>query len=81
MQTIGERCFSGSGIEEITLPSTLRGMSENALAGCDSLKTVWVEKGCKIKAKKYVGKNVEVRKKKEISKEEILERMFSVADS
>lgn len=40
-------------------------MSEDALADCTSLKTVWVEKGCKIRARKYVGKNVEVRNVKE----------------
>lgn len=38
-------------------------MSSDIFKDCSSLKTVLVAKGWKIKAKRYVGKNVEVRQK------------------
>ena len=46
VEYIGEWCFSYSGIEEITLPSTLKKMGENIFKKCENLKTVYVEGGC-----------------------------------
>ena len=43
MEYVGGECFSCSGIEEITLPSTLKEIGKKAFENCDSLKTVWVE--------------------------------------
>ena len=54
--------FKESGVEEVVLPSTLREMTPNIFDGCDSLKTVWVAKGCRVKVRKLVGKDVEVRR-------------------
>ena len=38
--------FSCSGIEEITLPSTLRRMSQMTFFGCNRLRTIDVKSGC-----------------------------------
>lgn len=63
MECIGEQCFSSSGIEEITLPRSLKEIGENAFKYCDRLKTIWLEEGCTLDIKKYVGNSVEVRSK------------------
>ena len=47
IEHIGERCFMSSGIEEITLPCTLRDIGEEAFRDCQNLRTVWVEDGCR----------------------------------
>ena len=60
MQTIGRQCFSGSGIEEITLSSALEEIDETAFKDCDSLKTVCVEKGCKVDVKSIIADSVNV---------------------
>ena len=62
VECIGERCFCESGIEEITLPSTLKEIGVWAFDRT-SLKTVFVEEGCALDVRKYVGQNVEVRPK------------------
>lgn len=41
----------------------MREIEETAFNDCGSLKTVWVEKGCKIKVKEYVPKSVKVKRK------------------
>ena len=40
LETIGADAFKGTGIGEISLPSTLRRIEEGAFNGCSSLKTV-----------------------------------------
>ena len=63
MEYIGEQCFYGSGVEEIVLPSTLREINEYVFWLCPKLRTVWIEDGCALDVWKYVGQNVEVRRK------------------
>lgn len=63
MEYIGKDCFKDSGIEEITLPNTLREIGENVFNTCPNLKIVRVEKGCVINVKALVDKNVKVRRK------------------
>lgn len=58
LETIGSSCFSNSGIEEVTLPGTLKEINEYAFSNCNSLKTVWVEDGCAPDIKKCCGDNV-----------------------
>ena len=60
VEYIGKQCFTLSGIEEITLPSTLKEIGEKVFDHT-SLKTVYVEEGCALDVKKYVGDGVEVR--------------------
>lgn len=47
VECIGEGCFKASELEEIELPCTLREIGEKAFKGCENLKTVWVEDGCR----------------------------------
>ena len=54
--------FRESGVEEVILPSTLREMRPDIFKGCSSLKTVRVAKGCRVKVKKFVEKDVKVRR-------------------
>ena len=61
MEYIGGKCFENSGIEEIALPRTLKEIDENLFDGCTKLKTVWVEDGCAVDVKSYVGEIVNVR--------------------
>ena len=58
---IENECFEGSGIEEITLPSTLSEIGKNAFKDLEHLVVVWVEKGCPIEIRKYVGNSVKVK--------------------
>ena len=44
-------------------PWTPREIDKDALYWCDGLRTVWVEEGCTLDVRKYVGQNVEVRSK------------------
>ena len=60
MEYIGRECFWDSGIEEITLPGTLKEIGQHALTYCRSLRTVHVKEGCALDIKKYVDENVEV---------------------
>lgn len=46
LEVIGEQCFWASGLEEMTLPRTLRMVSEDAFCCCGSLKRIYVEDGC-----------------------------------
>ena len=55
--------FQNSGIEEITLPATLKSLYAYTFSDCRNLKTVWVERGCALDVRKYVGSNVDVRQK------------------
>ena len=63
VEHIEENCFKNSGIEEITLPGTIKEINEYAFWLCRSLRTVWVEEGCALDVRKYVGQNVEVHSK------------------
>ena len=38
--------FQNTGIEEVTLPSTLRKIGKLTFNRCSSLKTVYVKRGC-----------------------------------
>ena len=51
------------GIKVIVLPKTLRQISPNIFAGCDSLRTVQVGKGCPVDIKNLVGGTVNVLRK------------------
>ena len=62
MEYIGKYCFYFSGIEEITLPSTLKEISKGAF-DCCGLRTVLVEEGCTFDVRKYMGDNVEACQK------------------
>ena len=46
VEYIGEACFDGTSTEEITLPSTLREISNDAFKGAGRLRVIWVEGGC-----------------------------------
>lgn len=46
VEYIGELCFANSGIGEISLPSTLKEISEDAFRFCSRLKVVRAEEGC-----------------------------------
>ena len=46
LEKIGKCCFGGSGIEEITLPSTLKEIGNGTFDSCTSLKRIYVEDGC-----------------------------------
>ena len=63
MERIEDCCFCNSGIEEVTLPSTLEEVGEDAFKDCKRLKVVWLEEGCGVYVKRYVGSSVEVRQK------------------
>ena len=63
MERIGEECFLYSGVEDVTLPNTLKEVSEDAFEGCRRLITVWVVEGCALDIGKCVGSNVEVHPK------------------
>ena len=63
VEYIGVYCFRDSGVEEITLPCTLKGIGTDAFAYCPNLRTVWVEEGCTVDVRKFVGEKVEVRRK------------------
>ena len=63
LEAIWEGCFCGSGIEEITLPDTVKEVGEGAFDNCSYLKVVWVEEGCVADVRRYVGDGVEVRRK------------------
>ena len=58
VEHIGEWCFCGSGLEEITLPNTLKEISKNAFASCDNLKIVWVEEDGAPDVRKYIKNSV-----------------------
>ena len=63
IEYIGSECFRDSGVEEIMLPGTLKGIGTDAFAHCPNLRTVWVEEGCALDVRKYVKNGVEVRRK------------------
>lgn len=39
-------CFTESGLEEITLPRSLKEIGGNAFEECHGLRTIYVEDGC-----------------------------------
>lgn len=60
VEYIGEFCFFDSGVEEITLPSTLKEIGRHAFANCNKLKVVWIEDGCAVNIGNYVNNSVTV---------------------
>lgn len=40
LESIGDRAFQSSGIEEVCFPTSLRKVSENAFAGCEHLRGI-----------------------------------------
>ena len=46
LERIGNECFRGSGIEEVTLPGTLREIGTGVFYECDNLRMIYVEDGC-----------------------------------
>lgn len=46
LERIGERCFSGSGIEELTLPNALKKIGNDSFRGCSSLTALHVDDKC-----------------------------------
>lgn len=40
LEYIGENCFYGSGLAEITLPGTLREVGKAALKNCEQLRVI-----------------------------------------
>ena len=59
VEYIGYLCFYESGIKEIRLSSTLKEMDENVFKAAN-LKTIWVEEGCTLDVRKYVGNSVKI---------------------
>ena len=40
LEKIGNRCFSGSGIEKIMIPSSVTTINENTFSHCEDLKNI-----------------------------------------
>lgn len=62
MEHIGEKCFCGSWIEEISLPSTLMEMAEDVIPDRLCLRRIRLEEGCTVDLGKYVHGEVEMRR-------------------
>ena len=60
LETLGEECFASSGLEEVTLPSTLKEIGCEACKGC-RFRVVYVRMVCAVDVRKSVGASVEVR--------------------
>lgn len=60
VEYIGKKCFSFSGIEEITISGTLKGINDDAFADCESLKIVWLEEESPINIERCVSGSVEI---------------------
>ena len=60
MEHIGNNCFCCSSIEEVTLPSTLKEIDNDAFCSCSGLKIVWVGEDCAVDVRKYVDDSVTV---------------------
>ena len=45
LEKLGDRTFSGSAVESITLPSTLKRVEENTFGFCKNLKRIEIPKG------------------------------------
>ena len=58
MEMIENGCFYGSGIEEITLPGTVKEVGDGAFNDCNHLRVVWVEEGSTLNIRKCVDDNV-----------------------
>ena len=50
LETLSDDCsrgmFENSGLEEITLPGTLKKIDRRTFSGCNSLRTIYVKSGC-----------------------------------
>lgn len=46
LEEIGRMCFYSSGLEETTLPKTLKKIGDDTFSGCEHLKKIYVENGC-----------------------------------
>ena len=60
LERIGERCFCGSGVEEIMLPAALREIGQDAFRQYKDLRTVRVEEGCAVDVSGNVPESVQV---------------------
>ena len=63
LERIERYAFAWCGLEEVTLPSTLREVQERAFASRDVRRTVWVERGCAADVSGLAGECVQVRQK------------------
>lgn len=63
VERIDKYCFSYSGVEEISLPGSLKEVDQDAFAHCNRLRIVNVDPGCALDIRKYVGESVDVRPK------------------
>ena len=54
MKYVGELCFNGTAVEEMTLPGTLRDVGKDVFQYCRKLKVIWVEEGCAIDVRSSV---------------------------
>lgn len=60
VEYIGNKCFSGSSLEEITLPASLIRVEKNIFEDCEKLRIVWLEDGCMVDVSSYVNDSVMV---------------------
>ena len=61
VEHIGDGCFSHSGVEEVTLPSTLRDINQSVFDDCDTLRVIWVKDDWKFESYWFAKESVEVR--------------------
>ena len=55
LETIGRNCFENSGLEEITIPKSVRTIKDSAFKRCRHLRFVTFEEGSRLA---HVGSNV-----------------------
>ena len=48
LQTVGEACFSGSALEKINIPSSVRTIGDCAFCHCKALRSVYFCAGCEL---------------------------------
>ena len=60
LRSIGKECPQASGLEMLIFSSSLAQIGEKAFSDCDSFKNAFVEEGCRVDVKQYVGSDVSV---------------------
>ena len=60
LEHIEDSCFACSGVEEVSLPSTLIKINPNAFYCCDNLRTIIVAEGCAFNIRSFVRPSVRV---------------------
>ena len=58
LEELGRGCFYRSGIEEVTLPGTVKEVGDGAFDNCSQLRIVWVEEGCALNVRKHSGNDL-----------------------